>query len=64
MKLSLTIPEAAEATGQTEKAVRAAIKAGHLRAKWSSKNDQGDGCGKYLVTVKALETWIDGLVDA
>lgn len=64
MKLSLTVPEAAEAAGVTEKAIRAAIHAGQLKAKRQSRNADGDGVGKILVPVRNLEDWIDGLADA
>lgn len=63
-RLALTIPEAAESVGVTDKAIRAAIHSGALRAKRQSKDKNGDGCGKYLIAVTALEAWFDGLEDA
>lgn len=63
-KVALSITEASEAVGVSEETIRRAIHAGHLKAKRSSKNGHGDGTGKYLVGVKALEDWFEGLVDA
>lgn len=62
-KLALTIPEAADAAGVTERTVRAWIANGWLKAKRQSKNEVGDGTGKYLITVKALEDCLDNLPD-
>jgi hypothetical protein len=62
--IAVSIPAAAEATGVSEKTIRAAINAGHLKAKRQSRNGAGEGVGKYLVKVTDLETWVDGLVDA
>ena len=64
MKLALPIPEAAEAVGVTDKTIRAAIHKGDLKAKRQSRNEVGDGVGKYLIKVSDLEAWFDGLVDA
>lgn len=63
-RLALTVPEAAESCGVSEKIIRAAIAKGDLRAKRQSKNDDGDGVGKFLIRVSALEDWLEGLVDA
>lgn len=64
MTIALTIPDAAKAVGVTDKAIRAAIHAGHLKAKRQSITEGGEPTGKYLISVKALETWFDGLADA
>lgn len=62
-KLSLTIPEAAEAASVTQRTIRAWIANGWLKAKRQSKNDDGDPTGKYLITVRALEDCLDNLPD-
>lgn len=61
IKLALTIPEAAEAAGVTERTVRAWIGSGWLRAKRQSKADNGEPTGKYLITIKALEDCLENL---
>lgn len=61
IKLALTVPEAADAAGVTEKQIRAWIRTGDLKAKRQSRNRDGDGVGRYLVTVKALEECLDQL---
>lgn len=63
-RLALTIPEAAEACGVTDKAIRTAIHAGDLRAKRQSRTKDGDPTGKYLITVPALQNWLEDLPDA
>lgn len=60
-KLALTIPEAAEAAGVTERTVRAWIAQGWLRAKRQSKNAEGDPTGKYLIRVADLEDCLENL---
>lgn len=62
-KLALTVPEAAEAAGVTTKQVRAWISNGDLRAKRQSRNKDGEGVGKYLITVAALEDCLERLPD-
>lgn len=65
IKLALTVTEAAEACGVTEKAIRAAIGTGHLRAKRQSRRTaDGEGTGRLLVRVADLEAWLDSLADA
>lgn len=56
--------EAAEACGVSEDTIKKAINSGALRAKRSSKNEDGDGVGKYLITRAALEAWLEELADA
>ena len=63
-KKSFTVPEAAEQTGQSEKAILTAIRAGHLRAKRGSRNKDGIGVGKFLILERELDTYLDGLPDA
>ena len=64
LTISLTIPEAAKATGVTDKAIREAIHSGALKAKRQSRTEDGQGTGKYLIKVTALEQWVDSLADA
>lgn len=64
VKLALDMDEAADAVGVSKETIRRAIHAGSLKAKRSGKNGDGDGSGKYLVAVSALEDWFENLVDA
>lgn len=63
-KLALNTDEAALATGMSVDSIKAAIRSGSLRAKRSARKENGDPAGRYLVTVDALQAWIDGLADA
>lgn len=60
-KLALTIPEAAEAAGVTDRTIRAWIANGWLVAKRQSKNKDGDGVGKTLIRVADLEACLENL---
>lgn len=62
--IALSIPEAATAVDMTPAMLRKAIHAGQLRAKRQSRDEAGNGVGKYLISVKALEEWFEGLEDA
>lgn len=62
-RLALDIPEAAAVCSVTAQVIRAAIHSGALKAKRQSRNKDGDGVGKYLITTSALEAWLDGLPD-
>jgi len=64
LKIALSTAEAASAVGVSRETIRLAIQSGALRAKRSSTNADGDGQGNYLISIKALEEWFDGLVDA
>lgn len=64
MTIALTIPDAAKAVGVTDKAIREAIHAGRLKAKRQSRTEKGEPTGKYLISVRALEEWFEGLGDA
>lgn len=63
-KLALNTKEAAIATGVSVDTIKAAIRAGRLRAKRSSTTEDGDGAGRYLVSIDALQAWLDGMADA
>lgn len=59
-KLVLDREEAAAACSVSVDTIKRAINKGTLRAKRSGEN----GGGKYLISVRALEEWFEGLVDA
>lgn len=63
-RLALTREEAADSVGVSFDTIRRAINAGALKAKRTSKDADGNPTGKYLVRVRDLEEWFDGLVDA
>lgn len=63
-KAAFTIPEAAELYGVTDKTIRSAIHSGDLRAKRQSRDRDGNGVGKYLVSAQALDKWFQSLADA
>lgn len=67
-KLALTIPEAAEAAGVTDRTIRSWIAQGLLKAKRQSQKVQdgkptNDGTGKYLIRVADLDAALDALPD-
>lgn len=67
-KLALTIPQAADAAGVTERTIRAWIGSGDLRAKRQSRKTEGgkatnDGTGRYLILVRDLEDCLERLPD-
>ena len=55
-RLAYSRKEAAGACGVSEDTIRRAINTGALRAKRT-----GPKGGKYLITAKALEEWLEGL---
>lgn len=55
---------AAEACGVSEDTIKKAIGAGHLKAKRSATNEDGDGVGKYLILAADLTVWLESLADA
>lgn len=70
-KLALNTDEAAIATGLSPDTIKKAIRSGALRAKRSgrlekdtTRGNAGDPAGRYLVTINALQQWLDGLEDA
>lgn len=62
--ISLDLDAAAFATGVSRETLRQAILNGDLKGKRSGRGPDGDGIGKYLVSVDALRAWFEGLVDA
>lgn len=63
-KLGFSREEVARMTGLSLDTVRRAIAKGDLRAKRTSVNAAGDPSGKYVVTKRAVEEWLDSLPDA
>jgi len=63
-RLSMDLKEAVKVTGFGRDKLIQAIQAGELKAKRSTKRDNGDPSGKYSVTVAALKAWHDSLPDA
>lgn len=62
--LSYTISTAAAATGLSTKTISRAIKSGALPAKRSSRADDGEPTGSYLILADSLTAWLDSLPDA
>lgn len=62
--ISYSLKGAAEATGLSQSALDRAIKAGHLRAKKSSQDAEGNPTGVWIIPAASLVAYIDGLVDA
>lgn len=63
IRLAYTKKEAAAVCGVSPDTIVRAVNTGALRAKRSSEKD-GKPTGKYLITAKALEAWLEGLKDA
>lgn len=62
--ISYSLKGAAAATGLSTSALDRAIKAGHLRAKKSSQDEEGNPTGVWVILATALQSYVDGLVDA
>lgn len=62
--IAYSLPGAVAATGLSRATLMRAIGAGKLRAKKSSKDADGNPVGSWVITAKALEAFIEGLVDA
>lgn len=62
--ISYSLKGAAAATGLSTSALDRAIRKGHLRAKKSSQDEDGNPTGVWIITASALQSYIDGLVDA
>ena len=69
-RLAFNRKEAAEACGVSEDTIRRAIATGALRAKRTNgqskkataeKDPDAKPTGRYLITAKALEEWLEGL---
>lgn len=62
--ISYSLKGAAAATGLSSSALERAIKAGHLRAKKSATDPDGNPAGVWVIPATSLQAFIDGLVDA
>lgn len=62
--ISYSLKGAAAATGLSPSAIERAIRSGHLRAKKSSKDADGNPTGVWVIPAASLQSYIDGLVDA
>jgi excisionase family DNA binding protein len=63
-KIAYTIEEAAEQVSVSKNLIRAAVRTGALRAKWTGRKDTGEGTGKQLIGEDALRAWFESLADA
>lgn len=59
-----TRDEAAEEARVSHDTIKRAIAKGELRAKRTSRDSDGKGVGKYLISAEALREWFDALADA
>lgn len=62
--ISYSLKGAAAATGLSASALERAIKSGHLRAKKSSTDADGNPTGVWVIPATSLQAYVDGLVDA
>lgn len=63
-RIAVNRKEAAEMLGVSEATLRRAKADGHLRAKRTSKDADGNPTGKELYSVAELTAWFEGLADA
>lgn len=61
IKLAFTREEAATACGVSLRTIIRAINTGALKAKRSSRDDDGNPTGKYLILADDLRAWLDSL---
>jgi hypothetical protein len=64
MKLSYTLEQAADETSLSADTLKKAIRKGDLKSKRSSRDENGDGVGKYLILGRDLQAYLDQLADA
>lgn len=62
--LAYSMAGAVAATGLSKSTLERAIKSGRLKAKKSDVDDDGYPTGVWVIPAKALQEYIDGLVDA
>lgn len=62
--LSYSMAGAVAATGLSRSHLERAIHAGHLKAKKSGMDADGNPAGVWVLPAAALQDYIDGLVDA
>lgn len=61
--LAYSMAGAAEASGLSVSQLDRAIRSGHLRVKWSSKDEDGNPTGKRVILATALHEYLEGLMD-
>lgn len=62
--LAYSIAKAVEVSGLSRASLDRAIRSGQLKARRSTRNEDGEGQGKYLVKHADLEAYIDSLPEA
>lgn len=62
--IAYNMPGAVEASGQSRSTLERAIRAGKLRAKKSSKDEDGNPTGQWVILHAELEKYLESLVDA
>jgi hypothetical protein len=62
--LAYSLTGAVTATGMSRATLERAIRAGRLRAKKSSQDENGEPTGSWVIPAASLQAYIDGLVDA
>ncbi len=62
--LAYSIAKAVEVSGLSRASLDRAIRSGALKARRSTRNEDGEGQGKYLVKHADLEAYIDSLPEA
>lgn len=62
--LSYSLDGAIAQTGLTRHSLIQAIHAGHLKARRSTRNESGEGQGKYLIRHADLVAYVDQLPEA
>ena len=63
-QLSYSLAHAAEVTDLSRASLERAIRTGHLKARKSTRNESGEGQGKYLIRHRDLEAYVDSLPEA
>jgi len=64
MKLSYSLRTAAADTGLSQTHLSDAIKAGHLKARKSGRDKNGEPIGKYVILTADLMAYLESLVEA
>jgi len=62
--LSYSVATATAATGLSRSHLERAIAAGRLKARKSSKDEDGEPTGKYVILAADLQAYLEGLVEA
>lgn len=62
--ISYSLKGAAAATGLSSNTLERAIRTGHLRAKKSSTDEDGNPTGVWVIPAESLKAYVDAMVDA